>query len=88
LKPLMLWVVTQFEKLSHYPYQRLASRRAGTQAFRQTFIAQAMNICQTEPPPALGNLGVNCEFLVPIRALLRVNGQSARSLTGFEMTVH
>jgi len=34
-------------KLTHCQYQRLASRRAGTRAFRQTFIAAAMNTSQT-----------------------------------------
>ena len=35
--------MVQFSELRHYQYQRLASRRAGTRAFRQTFIAVAMN---------------------------------------------
>jgi len=30
--------VVLFEELHHYQYQRLAYRRAGTRAFRQTFM--------------------------------------------------
>jgi hypothetical protein len=32
-------VVVQFKKMNHWQYQRLASRPAGTRAFRQTVTA-------------------------------------------------